>query len=73
MKVLLGTRIKEIAKEKRIPLYILEEKAGIARGSLSKWNENEPGIHKVQKIAECLGVSIEEMIKQNNNSENIIE
>lgn len=63
MSILLGTRIKDIAKQKSIPLYVLEEKAGIAKGSISKWNEVEPGIHKLIKVAGLLDVSIEELLK----------
>ena len=31
--------IRNISKKKKIPLYVIEEKAGIAKGSISKWND----------------------------------
>ena len=64
MKNGLLEQVKTIAKEKGVPLYALEEKAGLAKGSISKWNDNEPGIRKVQKVAEYLGVPIEKQNKK---------
>lgn len=64
MKNGLLKQVKTIAKEKGVPLYALEEKAGLAKGSISKWNDNEPGIRKVQKVAEYLGVPIEKLLEE---------
>ena len=36
---------------------------------LAKWNENEPGIRKVQKVADYFGVSIEKLLKGNKDEE----
>ena len=42
----------------------LEEILGFPRSSICKWNDNEPGIRKVQKVADYLGVPIEELLKE---------
>ena len=55
--------IREISKEKRIPLYVIEERAGIAKGSISKWNDVVPSIEKVSKVAEVLRVSVNTLLK----------
>lgn len=69
MNTALGTRIKKIAKSRGIPLYILEERMGFAKGSISKWNDNEPGIRKVQKVAKYLGVTIEQLLEPEDGSD----
>ena len=55
--------IRAISKEKRIPLYVIEERAGIAKGSISKWNDVVPSIEKVIKVAEVLRVSVNTLLK----------
>lgn len=42
----------------------VEKDLQLSNGSICKWNENEPGIRKVQKVAEYLGVSIEELLRE---------
>lgn len=61
---MLYDNIKSICKEKGISIVALERKLKFARSSISKWNENEPGIRKVQKVAEFLGVPIERLLKE---------
>lgn len=60
--------ICKIAKEKGLSINYLEKEVGISRGSICKWgsidedNKVEPGIWKVQKVADCLGVSVEKLL-----------
>ena len=42
----------------------VEEGLGFPRSSLCKWNENEPGIGKVQKLANYLGVTVDELLNE---------
>ena len=55
--------IRAISKKKKIPLYVIEEKAEIAKGSISKWNDVAPSIEKVIKVADVLGVSVNTLLK----------
>ena len=55
--------ILNISKKKKIPLYVIEEKAGIAKGSISKWNDVIPSIEKVSKVADVLGVTVNTLLK----------
>ena len=43
----------------------MERDLGFPRSYVCKWNENEPGIRKVQKVADYLHVSIEELLEDN--------
>lgn len=61
-KIFIGSRIREMAKDKKIPLYILEEKAGIAKGSISKWNVVEPSFDKVCRVAKILDIEINQLV-----------
>lgn len=48
----------------------IEKMAGVSRGSICKWgfadedNKVEPGIWKLEKVAQILGVSVEQLIKR---------
>ena len=55
--------VKKICEEKGISVGKIEKDLQLSNGSICKWNENEPGIRKVQKVADYLGVSIEELLK----------
>lgn len=43
----------------------MERDLGFPRSYVCKWNENEPGIRKVQKVADYLQVSIECLLEDN--------
>lgn len=60
---MLYNNIKALCAERGITIIHLEEKLGFSRSSICKWNDNEPGIRKVQKVADYLGVPIEELLK----------
>lgn len=61
-KVFVGSRVKEIAKSKKIPLYVLEEKARISKGSISKWDIVNPSFDKVCRVAKILEVEVSQLI-----------
>ncbi|WP_235622888.1 hypothetical protein [Enterocloster bolteae] len=42
----------------------MERTLNFPRSSICKWNENEPGIRKVQKVADYFGVSIEKLLER---------
>ena len=56
--------VRHLWREKGISITKLEDDLGFARSSVCKWNKNEPGIRKVQKVAEYLGVPIEELLRE---------
>ncbi len=61
-EMVLYDNVKRICDEKGISVWRLEKDLGLSNRSVSKWNESEPGIHKVQKVAKYLGVSIEKLL-----------
>ena len=61
---MLYDNVKKICEEKWISVGKIEKDLQLSNGSICKWNENEPGIRKVQKVADYLGVSIEELLAE---------
>lgn len=60
---MLYENVKRLCEKKGITIGELERKMSFSNSSIRKWNETEPGIRKVEKVAKYLGVSIEELLK----------
>ena len=58
-----NTGVKRLCDEHKISVSALERTLNFPRSSICKWNENEPGIRKVQKVADYFGVSIEKLLE----------
>lgn len=61
---MLYDNVKSICEKNGIPISKLEDDLQFPRSYICKWNKNEPGIRKVQKVAEYLNVSIEELLEE---------
>lgn len=61
---MLYDNVKTLCDEHKISVSALERALEFPRSSICKWNENEPGIRKVQKVADYFGVSIEKLLKK---------
>ena len=61
--------VKRICEKKGLSIGKVEKDLQLSNGSICKWNDNEPGIRKVQKVAEYLGVSIEELLAEDDGAE----
>lgn len=59
---MLYDNIKELCNLKGITIMQLEKELKFPRSSICKWNENEPSVRKVQKVAVHLGVPIEKLL-----------
>ena len=55
--------VKKLCDQKGISIWRLERDLGFSNRSVSKWNDSEPGIRKVQKVADYLGVPIEKLLE----------
>lgn len=60
---MLYNNVRDICDEKGITVSKLEDDLGFPRSYICKWNKNEPGIRKVQKVADYLGVPIEKLLE----------
>lgn len=57
--------IKALCQANRKTVLELESELGFARSSISKWNENMPSIVKVKQVADYFGVTIDDLISNN--------
>lgn len=57
-------RINEKAKKAGISINSLETQAGVAIGSIYKWNTVSPTIKNLKKVAEVLGCGIEDLVDE---------
>lgn len=60
---MLYDNVRRMCEQKGISVSMLEKKMEFSNGSISKWNDNEPGIRKVQKVADYFGVAIENLLE----------
>lgn len=58
------TNIKSICKEKGLSLRQLEQDAGISSNTITRWDENIPAVDKVKRVADALGVTVDELLKE---------
>lgn len=61
---MLYDNVKMLCKERGISVLRLETELGFPRSSICKWNDNQPGIRKVQKVADYFNVTIEKLLKE---------
>ena len=55
--------IKSIADSQKVSIRKIEQDTGITLGSIYHWNDVKPSVDKVVKVANYLGVTIEELLK----------
>ena len=70
---MLYNNIKSICNQRKIPISTLEKDLNFPRSYVCKWNESEPGITKVQKVADYLGVSIEHLLEPSQDSTDTVQ
>lgn len=64
--------IRKICIKKKIHVSNMEKDLNFPRSSICKWNESEPGIRKVQKVAKYLGVQIEELLEKEEAEKEVV-
>lgn len=66
----LKERIKELCKNKRISMNLLEQELGFGKGYISKLGQSTPNTLKIQKIADYFGVTVDYLMTGTDSSEN---
>lgn len=56
--------ISALAKERKITIASIEREAGLANGSICKWNHVSPSVGNLKKVADALGVTVNDLIGQ---------
>ena len=65
---LIYSNIKVLCEKQNISISKLERKLDFPKSSICKWDKNEPSIRKVQKVAKLLDVTIDSLLKDNNDA-----
>lgn len=60
---MLYNNVRAMCDAKGITVSKMEDDLDFPRSYICKWNKNEPGIRKVQKVADYLGTTIEELLE----------
>lgn len=61
-------KIKNLCSKNGISITQLEKKLLLGKGTICNWKNGNPGVDKLQKVAEYFGVNIQYLI----NSENML-
>lgn len=59
---MLYDNVKAACKQQGVTILKMESDLGFPRSSICKWNENEPGVSKVKKVADYLKIDINQLI-----------
>lgn len=57
-------KIRELCKEKGTSIGALEEKLAFGKGTIYKWKTSSPSVDRLKKVAEALGTTIDELVKE---------
>lgn len=56
-------KIKEIAEKQGLSISALEKKANIGNGTIARWNNSSPNLDTLQKVANALGIGLNELLE----------
>lgn len=56
-------KIKALAKERNMKISDVEQKCKIGQRSIYNWDEHKPSIDKVLRVANYLGVTVDELVE----------
>lgn len=59
-------KIKQLMKDQDMTAYALSKKTGISQATIGQWlnGKNGASVTSLQKLADCFGVPIGELIKE---------
>lgn len=60
--------IKNACKQKGISVTRLETDLGFARSTIYKWDKHQPGIGKIKKVSDYLGIPMEYLLSDQKES-----
>ncbi len=56
--------IKALCDKQKLLISQLERDLELPRSSICKWDKNEPGVWRVQKVAKLLGVTVDSLLEE---------
>lgn len=55
-------RIKQLCKEKKVPVSKMEQELGLGKNTVSCWDKSIPSVDKVVKVARYFSVSVDYLV-----------
>ncbi len=56
--------VKKLCKEKGIPIYELEKRAGVGNGTIRFWKNSSPRLDTLERVADALGIKVTTLINK---------
>ena len=56
--------VLKTCSDKNLTVSELEKQAGLAENSIYRWRDHVPAVNRVQRVAEVLGVTVDELIRR---------
>jgi len=63
--------VKRLCKKRGIAVSNLEKELGWSNGSINRWSRTNPSIEKVFAVAECLGMTLDELLGVKSTKPNV--
>ena len=61
---MIATKIKELCKQRGLSVAEVEKAAGIGNGVIRRWDEKSPTFNKLKPVADVLGVTVDELTRE---------
>ncbi|MGG5341174.1 helix-turn-helix domain-containing protein [Enterococcus sp. AZ192] len=61
---MLYDQIKKLASKKGISIQKIEADLELSNGIISKWNKAKPTINNLAKVADYLGMTVDDLLKK---------
>ena len=58
------SKIKTLCKARKITIGSLEDRIGLAKNSVYRWDQNKPSVDRVKAVADYFGVTVDELLKE---------
>ncbi len=56
--------IRRLAKAKGTSISELERECLLGKRTIYRWDDTNPAVDKVKSVADCLGVTVDELLKE---------
>ena len=58
------SNVSNLCKERKISIARLEREVGIGNGVISGWENGNPRVDTLKKVADYFGVTVDELLKE---------
>ena len=62
--------VKALAKKRGMPLYVVEQKAGLSSGTITRWKSIQPRVSSLQAVAKVLDVTVNTLLRVRDENTN---